>query len=114
MVMRITLLGVLLVMAFGTVWVAERWRGRPPAGPVPVGLTLVSSPGCRDCLVARERFDALGIRYRVIGVDMAESIGLRTFTMPMAFVGSASGDVVIVRRGGSVVSDVELLVAAIG
>jgi Glutaredoxin len=112
MVVRMALLLVVLLAAFLAVGIAERWRGRTGSVAVPVGLTLVSSPGCRDCVVAKERFDRLGVPYREVGLDVAASLGLRTFTMPMAIVGSPAGDLVMVRRGSAVAADAEALMAA--
>jgi glutaredoxin len=111
MILRLLALAVVLVAAFAAVGAAQRWRLKP-AGAVPAGLTLVTAPGCRDCVTARERFDQLGATYRVADISEAAALGVTSFTAPLAVVGSHGGDVLMVRRGSSVVADADAIVAA--
>lgn len=111
MILRLLALAVVLVAAFGAVGAAQRWKLKPGA-VVPAGLTLVTAPGCRDCATARERFDQLGATYQVVDVSEAAALGVTSFTAPLAVVGTSSGDVLIVRRGSSVVTDADAIAAA--
>lgn len=111
MILRLLALAVVLGAAFVTVGTAQRWRLKPGVA-IPAGLTLVTAPGCRDCVTARERLDQLGATYQVVDISEATALGVTGFTAPLAVVGSPSGDVLMVRRGSSVVTDADAIVAA--
>ena len=110
-VVRLLLLVLVVALGFGVVFASERRRPRLTSG-LPVGLTLVSKPDCRDCVSAEARFVQLGATYTKVAPDRAAALGVATFTVPSAFVGNTNGDLVIVRRGKSVLRDAEALVAA--
>jgi glutaredoxin len=111
MLLRFLMLAVILLAAHGIVSVIDRWKiGR--SGRVFPGLTLVAAPGCRDCVEAKSRFDAMGASYRVIGTDDPSARSVGSYTVPYAFVGSVDGELVMVRRGRSVVNDAQLLAEA--
>ena len=110
MLIRLAILLGFLALVFVLVAVAERVRGRA-ATLVPPGLTLVVAPGCRECVKARSALDALGGSYTVMDPSEADRYGIHSLTVPYAFVGSGTGDLVLVRRGTSVASDAEELMA---
>ena len=83
---------------------SERIRGHART-LVPPGLTLVVSAGCRECVRARAALDAIDGTYSVMDSADAERYGIQSLTVPYAFVGSATGDLVMVRRGTSVTAD---------
>lgn len=110
MLLRLLLLVALLVLVFAVVNIAERVRGRAQT-LVPPGLTLVVGPGCRECIRARSKLDALDAVYSVLDVRDAERYGIASLAVPYAFVGSSAGELLMVRRGTSVASDAADLIA---
>ena len=104
MLLRLAILVAFLILVFVVVAVAERLRGHA-ATLVPPGLTLVVSEGCRECARARTALDAEVGSYTVMDAVEAERYGIHSLTVPYAFVGSATGELVMVRRGTSVVAD---------
>lgn len=108
MLVRVVLLLVVVAVAFGAVRVLATRRGSALA--VPAGLTLVVGPGCTLCVDARRRLDALDARYDVVDASDASRFGVNSMSLPYAFVGSPDGELLMVRRGRSVVTDVERLI----
>lgn len=108
MLVRLVILLVVLAVAFGLVRILATRRGS--ALVVPAGLTLVVGPGCTMCVEARRRLDALDARYEVVDASDARRFGVDSMSLPYAFVGSPDGELLMVRRGRSVVTDVERLI----
>ncbi len=108
MLVRLVILLVVFAFAFGIVRFFATRRGR--ALVVPAGLTLVVGPGCTLCGEARRGLDALGAVYGVVDVDEARAFGVPSLTVPYAIVGSADGELLMVRRGRLVVTDMARLV----
>lgn len=111
MIVRLTVLALVLIIAFGVVAIAERWRTRSASG-LPAGLTLVTTPGCRDCVSAATALDSLNAEYTTMDASEAARHGLRAMTVPHAAVVTANGDLIMVRRGRSVAADAPALVEA--
>ena len=86
----------------------ERFKGRTRS-TLPAGITLVEADGCRECAAAKHRLDEVGAVYRVVDVAEADRYGIHSFTVPYAFVGTSSGELVLVRRGTAVAADADLL-----
>ncbi len=108
---RILVLLVLLAGAFlVTRWVSRR-RGAVAAG-VPSGLTLVVASDCSTCRRAIEALDRARAAYRIVDVGDAAGFGVRSMTVPYAFVGTEDGTVDLVRRGHAVVDDAARLARA--
>jgi hypothetical protein len=110
-VVRLLLLVVVVALGFGLVAANERRRPRSTSGP-PVGLRLVSALGCHDCVAAEARLVQVGATFTKVAPDRAATLGMATFTVPSAFVCNTDGELVLARRGKSVLRDAELLAAA--
>lgn len=110
MLVRLVILLVVFAVAFGLVRILATRRGS--ALVVPAGLTLVVGPGCTMCVEARRGLDALGAVYDVVDVEEARAFGVPSLTVPYAIVGSADGDLLMVRRGRLVVTDMARLIEA--
>lgn len=110
MLLRLILLIALLAVVFAIVNIAERLKGRTK-GLVPPGLTLVVGPGCRECIRARTKLDAMDAVYSVLDVGDAERYEIASLAVPYAFVGSSAGELLMVRRGTSVAADVTDLIS---
>lgn len=113
MILRFLVLGVVLVLAYGGVSVASRRPGRG-AHRVPPGITLIEVEGCRQCDIAKRRFDEAGVAVRVLDAQGANTRGMKTLTVPTVFVGTADGRVVLARRGAAVLSDFDAIVDEAG
>ena len=111
MIVRLLILLVFLALVFIVVEVAERLRGKAK-NLIPPGLTLVVSQGCRECVRARAALDSHGADYDVMDAHEAERYGVQSLTVPYAFIGSATGDLVMVRRGASIAHDAHALAEA--
>lgn len=110
MILRFLVLGVVLLLAYGGVSVASRRPGRG-THRVPPGITLIEADGCRQCDVAKRRFDEAGVAVRVLDAQDASTRGMNTLAVPTVFVGTADGRVSLVRRGSAVLSDLDAIVA---
>ncbi|MGI9642583.1 MAG: hypothetical protein ACR2N9_07345 [Acidimicrobiia bacterium] len=110
MILRFLVLGVVLVLAYGGVSVASRRPGRG-TNRVPPGITLIAAEGCRQCDIAKRRFDEAGVAVRVLDAQDASTRGMKTLAVPTVFVGTADGHVSLVRRGAAVLSDFDTIVA---
>ena len=110
MILRFTVLGVVLVLAYGGVSVASRRPGRG-AHRVPSGITLIEAEGCRQCDIAKCRFDEAGVAVRVLNAQEANTRGMKTLAVPTVFVGTPDGHVSLARRGAAVLSDFDAIVA---
>lgn len=111
MIIRLIVLATLLIVAFGVVAIAERWRSRSASG-LPAGLTLVTTTSCRDCVHATAVLDSLDAEYTMMDASEASDLGVHTLTVPYAAVTDTNGDVIMVRRGRSVAADASALARA--
>jgi len=109
MILRILLLGVVLMLAYGGVSVVSRRPGRGTK-LVPPGITMIEADGCHQCEAAKRRFAEAGVSYQSVDAGAASTLGLKTLTVPTVYVGTAEGRVVMTRRGASVLSDLDIIV----
>ena len=104
MLLRVIVVAIVLLVAFGSVRVAGRRTGRV-SGIVPPGLTLVVGKDCYTCVRAIAALDATGTGYEIVDVAAADAYGVPSFSVPYAIVGDLNGRVVAVRRGIAVIQD---------
>ena len=108
MLFRVLVVVGVVALGYVAVSVVERRRMRSPSR-VPMGITLVSTSACQECVVAERKLVQAGAVFTKVDPAEAVDIGVHTFTVPTAVVGDASGNLVMVRRGKSVASDAALL-----
>jgi hypothetical protein len=110
-----TLLRLLLLGAVGgSAWLLVGWwqrrTGRNDRG-LPVGLTLVTGPGCALCGPVERALRRAGATPVVVDVTTAVLPGPPIRSLPVAMVIGAGGEVVMRRAGQSALDDAGMLAA---
>ena len=88
----------------------QRRTGRNHLG-LPVGLTLVTGPGCAICGPVERALRRAGAAPVVIDVTTAVLPGPPIRSLPVAIVVDTAGDVVMRRAGRSALDDAGMLAA---
>jgi hypothetical protein len=105
---------VLLAAVGGSAWLLAGWwqrrTGRNQPG-LPVGLTLVTGPGCALCGPVERALRRAGATPVVIDVTAAMLPGPPIRSLPVAMVIGAGGEVVMRRAGRSALDDAGILAA---
>jgi glutaredoxin len=111
MVVRLIIVGLIAItLALGLRYWPRR-RGANVRG-VPIGLTLVTSSGCTECVRAVDALHRAGATYMTVDARDSAVFGIKTLSVPVAVVGNREGEAVMVRRGTAIASDAHRLAEA--
>ena len=100
MILRLLILSLVVVLAWGVVWISERWRGRARTGLEP-GLLLVTGEGCTLCGPAVAALESAGRQYRTVDASAVPHLGVRS--VPTLLLVGGDGHVVARRSGRAAV-----------
>ncbi len=106
----------LLILAFvaGGAWLLVGWwqrRSGPNQPGLPLGLTLVTGPGCALCGPVERALRRAGAVPRIVDVTTAFLPGPPIRSLPVAMVVDSGGEVVVRRSGRSALDDAGMLAA---
>jgi hypothetical protein len=106
----------LLVIAAvgGGAWLLAGWLQRRPGRSqpgLPLGLTLITGPGCRLCGLVERALRRAGVVPRIVDVEFAQLPGYPIRSLPVAVVVDGDGEVVMRRAGRSALDDALKLAA---
>lgn len=101
MIERLVVVAVVALLLCGAVYVASRYRPPGAAGLTP-GLTLVTTPGCVECVRASDALAAEGATALVVPPSDPSVAGIPLLTAPVAIVADNDGMVVMMRHGRAV------------